>query len=280
MRKRSKPALILSYILLIILAYVMIYPLLWMIGAAFKSNEEIFGTVGILPKHPVFGAFSAGWKGTGQYGFSRYMINTFAMVLPTVAFTVISSTLVGYGFARFQFPFKKALFALMLSTLMLPATVIIIPRYIFFKHLGWLDSYLPFIVPALLGCFPFFNFMMVQFFRGLPLELDESAKLDGCGSFRILVSILLPLCKSAIFSVIVFQFVWIWNDFLNALIYISSVAKYPVALGLRMTMDISTEFDWNQILAMSLVSILPPVVLFFAAQKYFVEGIATTGMKN
>lgn len=122
--------------------------------------------------------------------------------------------------------------------------------------------------------------MMVQFFRGLPVELDESAKLDGCNSFTILIRILLPLCKAAMFSVIVFQFVWIWNDFMNALVYISSVAKYPVALGLRMTMDISSEFAWNQIMAMSVVSILPPVILLFSAQKYFVEGISTTGMKN
>ncbi len=269
-----------SYLLLIILAYIMTYPLFWMIGAAFKSNAEIFGTISLFPKNPVFGAFKAGWKGSGQYGFSTFMTNTFLLVVPTVLFTVLSSVLIGYGFARFEFPFKKTLFIIMLSTMMLPATVIIIPRYIFFKNLGWLNSYLPFIVPAILGCFPFFNFMMVQFFRGLPLELDESGKLDGCNSFTILIRLLLPLTKSAIFSVIVFQFVWTWNDFFNALIYISSVSKYPVALGLRMTMDISTQFDWNQILAMSLTSIAPPIILFFAAQKYFVEGIATTGMKN
>jgi len=281
MIKRKTPlSRFLSYFFLIALAYIMTYPLLWMIGAAFKSNEEIFGTIGLLPKNPMFGAFAAGWKGTGQYGFSTFLYNTFLMVIPTVLFTAISATLIGYGFARFEFPFKKTLFTIMLSTMMLPATVILIPRYIFFRNLGWLDSYLPFIVPAMLGCFPFFNFMMVQFFRGLPLELDESGKLDGCNSFIILRDLLLPLCKSAIFSVIVFQFVWTWNDFLNVLIYISSVAKYPVALGLRMTMDISTEFNWNQILAMSLISIAPPIVLFFAAQKYFVEGIATTGMKN
>jgi len=282
MIKRKTPVTkFLSYFFLIVLAYIMTYPLLWMIGAAFKSNEEIFGTIGLLPKNPMFGAFAAGWKGTGQYGFSTFLYNTFLMVIPTVVFTAVSATLIGYGFARFEFPFKKTLFTIMLSTMMLPATVILIPRYIFFRrNLGWLDSYLPFIVPAMLGCFPFFNFMMVQFFRGLPLELDESGKLDGCNSFIILKDLLLPLCKSAIFSVIVFQFVWTWNDFLNVLIYISSVAKYPVALGLRMTMDISTEFNWNQIMAMSLISIAPPIVLFFAAQKYFVEGIATTGMKN
>ncbi len=280
MLKKKNTSLIISYVILIVLAFIMIYPLLWMVGASFKSNDEIFSTVGLLPKHPVFGAFAAGWEGTGRYGFSTYLLNSFELVLPTVLFTVISGILIGYGFARFDFPLKKFWFALMLSTLMLPSTVIIIPRYIYFKNLGWLDSYMPFWIPALLGCTTFFNYMFIQFFRGLPMELDESAKLDGCNSFRILVQILLPLCKSAIFSAIVFQFVWIWNDFLNTLIYVSSVVKYPVSLGLRMSMDVATEFDWNQIMAMSLISILPPVIIFFAAQKYFVEGIATTGMKN
>ena len=280
MLKKKHSSLIISYVILIVLAYVMIYPLLWMVGASFKSNAEIFSTVGLLPKEPVFGAFKAGWEGTGRYGFSTYLINSFELVLPTVLFTVISGVLIGYGFARFDFPLKKFWFAIMLSTLMLPSTVIIIPRYIYFKQLGWLDSYMPFWIPALLGCTTFFNYMFIQFFRGLPLELDESAKLDGCNSFRILIQILLPLCKSAIFSAIVFQFVWIWNDFLNTLIYVSSVVKYPVSLVLRMSMDIATEFDWNQIMAMSLISILPPVIIFFAAQKYFVEGIATTGIKN
>jgi oligogalacturonide transport system permease protein len=163
---------------------------------------------------------------------------------------------------------------------MLPNTVIIIPRYIFFKKLRWLDSYLPFIAPAILGAFPFFNFMMVQFFRGLPIELDESAKVDGCSSLRTLLQILLPLCKPALFSVVIFQFVWTWNDFFNALIYINSVKKYPVSLGLRMAIDVAAEINWNQILAMSCVTILPPALLFFIAQKYFVEGISTVGLKE
>lgn len=278
---RKKPlALAVSYVLLILLAIVMIYPLLWMVGASFKSNEEIFGTIGILPKNPVHGAFAAGWKGTGQYGFSTFLLNSIKLVVPTVVFTVISAVLVAYGFSRFNFPLKKLLFMLMLSTLMLPSIVLVIPRYIFFKKFGWLDSYLPFTVPALLACNSFFIYMMCQFLRGLPLELDESAKLDGCNSLIILVRILLPLCKAAIFSVMVFQFVWTWNNFLEVLIYVNSISKYPVALGLRLTMDIGSEFDWNQIMAMSIVAIAPPVLLFIVAQKYFVEGIATTGMKN
>jgi oligogalacturonide transport system permease protein len=281
MKKNSKiTGYIFSYLLLILLGYIMVYPLLWMFSAAFKSNQEIFGSFNLIPKEPVFDAYKGGWKGSGQYTFGTFLINTFKLVIPVVFFTVVSSTLVGYGFARFKFPFKKLLFQIMLSTLMLPGTVIIIPRFILFKNLGWLDSYLPFIAPAVLGAFPFFNFMMVQFFRGLPVELDESARMDGCNSFRILSSILLPLCKPAIFSVVVFQFVWTWNDFFGSLIYINSVRKFPVALGLRMSIDISANVNWSQILAMSTISILPPVILFFAAQNYFVEGISTSGIKE
>jgi oligogalacturonide transport system permease protein len=280
MKKNKRLRTIIAYALLLLLGYVMIYPLLWMLGASFKTNAEIFGSVNIIPKEPVFNAFANGWKGSGQYTFGVFLLNTVYLVAPVVFFTVVSSLLVGYGFARFRFPFKKFFFQLMLSTLMLPATVIVVPRYIFFKNIGALDSYWPFIIPAILGSFPFFNFMLVQFFRGVPMELDESAKMDGCGSFTILLKILTPLCKPAIFSVVVFQFVWTWNDFFNALIYISSVSKYPIALGLRMGLDISANISWNQILAMSVLSILPPVLLFFLAQNYFVEGIITTGIKD
>lgn len=278
--KSHDTTVILKYLLLILLGFIMVYPLLWMAGASFKTNQEIFSGPGIFPKNPVFDAYRLGWKGSGQYTFTRFYINTFKLVIPTVFFTLVSSVLVGYGFARFNFPLKKILFMLMLSTLMLPNSVTIIPRFIFFKTLGWLDTYWPFITPAMLGAFPFYNFMMVQFFRGIPQELDESARLDGCNSFNILKYILLPLCKPAIFSVMIFQFISTWNGFFNVLIYINSVSKYPLALGLRMTIDISSQANWNQIMAMSVVSILPPVLLFFGAQKYFIEGIATSGIKG
>jgi oligogalacturonide transport system permease protein len=273
-------SLALKYLGLVLLGIFMLYPLFWMVGASFKTNEEFFSNPGIFPQKPVFDAYVQGWKGSGQFTFTTFFLNTLALVIPTVFFTLASSVCVGYGFARFEFPFKKFLFTLMIATLMLPGTVVIIPRYILFKNLGWLDSYLPFIVPALMGVNVFFNFMMVQFFRGLPRELDESAILDGCGSFRTLTSILLPLCKPAIFSAVIFQFLWTWNDFFNALLFINSVKKYTLALGLRMAIDISAQVNWNQIMAMSVVTILPPVILFFCAQKYFVEGIATTGLKG
>ncbi len=268
------------YILLIGLGIIMIYPLLWVLSASFKSNTEIFASTRLLPSSFAFTAFIDGWKATGQYTFGVYLLNTIKMVVPTVLLTIISSTLVAYGFSRFEFPFKKPLFMIMISTLMLPSSILIIPRYLIFRNLGWLNTYLPFIVPAALACYPFFIYMMVQFLRGLPKELEESANLDGCNSFMTLILILLPLCKPAIISMGIFQFIWTWNDFFNSLIYINSVSKYTLPLALNMTIDATTNIQWNQIMAMALIAMLPCVAVFFACQKYFVEGIATAGLKG
>ena len=168
----------------------------------------------------------------------------------------------------------------MIATLMLPNAVIIIPRYILYRDLGWLDSYLPFTVPALFATYSFFIFMLVQFIRGIPRELDESAFIDGCNSFDILVKIILPLAKPALFSAGIFQFIWRWNDFFNVLVYINSVSKYTLSLALRMSIDITQSVEWNQLMAMSVLTMVPPILIFFFAQKYFVEGIATTGLKG
>lgn len=271
---------IVKNVFLFLFGLALIYPLVWLFFASFKTNDEIFGSLSLLPKSFSWDAYINGWKGSGQFGYGVFLINTFKLVIPTVFFTVVSSSVVAYGFARFNFIGKKPLFALMISTLMLPNTVIIIPRYLQFEKLGWLNSYLPFIVPAIFACYPFFIFMLVQFFRGIPRDLDESAFLDGCSRLRFLVSILLPLSKSALFSVVIFQFIWTWNDFFNSLIYIDSVKRFPLSLGLRMSMDATTSINWNQIIAMSIITIIPPVILFFSAQKHFVEGIATTGIKG
>lgn len=279
MMKRGRRTL--AYLLLILLGFVMVYPLLWMVGASFKQNDEIFASLSLVPqKEWVWTAYRDGWNGIGNATFSLFFVNTFRMVIPTVIFTLVSSTMVAYGFARFRFPGKKLLFTCMIATLMLPNAVIMIPKYILFRNLGWLDSYKPFIIPSIFASSAFLVFMLLQFFRGLPRELDESARIDGCGSMRILVQILVPLCKPALFSAGLFQFIWTWNDFFNVLVYINSVPKYTLALGLRMTLDTQGDVAWNEIMAMSVVSILPCVVLFFSAQKYFVEGIATTGMKG
>lgn len=277
--KRGRKAL--TYLLLVLLGFAMVYPLLWMLGASFKQNDEIFASLSLVPqKEWVWTAYRDGWNSIGNATFSLFFVNTFRMVIPTVIFTLVSSTMVAYGFARFRFPGKKLLFTCMIAILMLPNAVIMIPKYILFRNLGWLDSYKPFIIPSIFASSAFLVFMLLQFFRGLPRELDESARIDGCGSMRILVQILVPLCKPALFSAGLFQFIWTWNDFFNVLVYINSVPKYTLALGLRMTLDTQGDVAWNEIMAMSVVSILPCVVLFFSTQKYFVEGIATTGMKG
>lgn len=276
-RKRNK---ILMYLLLILVGIMMIYPLVWLLFASFKTNEEIFGTTALLPANPVFDSYVEGWKGTGQFSFGVFLKNSFILVVPTVILTLISSVLVGYGFARFHFPGHKILFALMISTMMLPNAVVVIPRYILYNKMGVLNSYDTFYLPAALACYPFFIFMMVQFFKGIPRELDESAKMDGCNSFQTLIHVLLPLSKPSVCSAAIFQSVWTWNDFFNSLIYINSVSKYPVSLGLRMSLDSADAAHWNEIFAMSIVSIIPCVILFFTAQKYFVEGIATSGIKG
>lgn len=268
------------FIMLIIFGVVMIYPLIWMFFASFKSNAEIFGSNNLLPTAYPVDAYTKGWNGIGQYTYTTFFINTLWMVVPTVVFTVLSCAVVAYGFARFSFPLKKILFGIMISTLMLPNAVIIIPRYLLFNKLSWLDTYYPFIVPAIFACYPFFIFMLIQFLRGVPRELDEAASIDGCSSLGIFFRILLPLMKPALFSAGLFQFMWTWNDFFNSLIYINSVKKYPISLGLRIALDSASAVDWNQVMAMSLVSILPLIIIFFFSQRYFIEGIATSGLKG
>jgi len=278
LKKGVKKAL--YYILLLWILTIMCYPIIWLFFSSFKTNTEIFGSNKLLPSSFSLRPYIEGWKGVGNISYGTFFKNTFLMVIPTVFFTVLSSSVVAYGFARFRFPLKRVFFALMLSTLMLPDTVIIIPKYMLFRDFKWLNTYLPFIVPTVFAATPFFIFMLVQFFRGLPRELDESAVIDGCGSLRIFFSILMPLCKPALISAAIFQFIWTWNDFFSSLIYITEVRKFTLSLALRMSSDVQSATSWDKTLAMSVLTIIPPVMIFFFAQKYFVEGISTTGIKG
>ena len=279
-RRKEKIKLVLSYVVIVVIGAALLYPIIWMFFAAFKTNDEIFGSVALLPKSFSFQNFIDGWKSAGIYTYTQYFINSFVMVVPTVLFTLISSSLVAYGFARFRFPLKKQLFGLLIATLMLPNAVIIIPRYTLFNKFGWVDSYLPFWIPAIFACAPFFVYMLIQFMRGIPMDLDESACIDGCGTFRVFWQILMPLMKPALFSAGLFQFLWTYNDYFNSLIYINSVKKFTVSLALRLSLDAESVVVWGKVMAMACVAVLPLIVIFFAAQKYFVEGIATSGLKG
>ncbi len=270
----------LHYVLLTALGLILIFPLIYMFFATFKTSNEIFASMDLLPHEFSLDGYINGWRGVGQTGFMTFILNSFALTLPTVLFTILSSLCVAYGFSRFEFPGKKLFFSIMMALMMLPGAVLIIPRYLLFVRLDWVNSYLPFWIPSLFATSSFFIYMFVQFFRGLPVELDEAATIDGCGSFGVLMHVLLPLCKPAIISAAIFQFIWTWNDFMAQYIYISSVSKYTVSLGLRMAIDGTARIDWSNVLAMSVVAMLPCVLVFLCLQKYFVEGIATSGLKG
>lgn len=278
MKKMS--GMVVQYLIIAIIGIFLLYPIIWMFFATFKTNEEIFGSIKLLPSKFSLQYYIEGWKGRGNISYTQFFINTFKLVIPTVFLTVASCALVAYGFARFKFPGKKILITVLIATLMLPNAVIIIPRYTLYNSFGWINSYLPFYVPALLACYPFFVFMLIQFMRGLPKELDQSAYIDGCGTLRTFVQILLPLMKPALFSAGLFQFLWTYNDYFNSLIFINSVSKYPISLALKLSLDSESVVVWGRMMAMSFVAVLPVMLLFFFAQKYFVEGIATTGIKG
>ena len=280
MRKRHRDGGFVDYLIIAVIGLVLLYPIIWMFFATFKSNEDIFGSTRLLPSVWHFENYVEGWKGSSRLTYTTFFINTFKLVVPTTLLTVASACLAAYAFARFDFPCKGLLFSVLIGLMMLPGAVVIIPRYLLYNQFHWIDTYMPFYIPALLCCNSFFPYMLIQFLRGIPKELDESAYIDGCSTFRTLVSILLPLMKPALFSAGLFQFLWTYNDYFNSLIFISSQKMYPISLALRMSLDSESVVNWGKVMAMAFVAVLPVMLLFFAAQKYFVEGIATSGLKG
>ncbi|CAM4522828.1 MAG: carbohydrate ABC transporter permease [Paenibacillus macerans] len=267
---------------MIMFSLVMIYPVLWWIGASLKTNSEL-ASPNIFPSAPQWSNFVKGWNSVPGHSFSDFYLNTFGLELAVMAATLVSSTLVAFGFGRLNFPLKNLWFSLFMLTLMMPGQVLIIPQYALFHQLGWVNTYWPFIVPHMLAGGAggtFFVFLLIQFVRGIPKELDESAKIDGCSWFGIYLRVVMPLMKPAIVTVMIFCFLWNWDDFLGHLLYLNSVDKYTVSLALRMINDSQSAQEWGQLLAMSLVSIVPATIIFMFLQKYFVEGIATTGIKG
>ncbi len=259
--------------------FIMIYPILWMIFSSLKDSAEIFGTASLLPQTFRFDNYIRGWQGVGGVPFKVFFRNSFFYVILATIGTVFSSAIVAYGFARIKFFGKNFWFACMLLTMILPYQVVMIPQFILFFKIGWVNSFKPLIVPMFLGQ-PFFIFLMIQFIRGLPVELDESAKIDGCGRLRIFTKIIFPLLTPALITTTIFQFYWRWDDFLGPLLYLNKPIFYTVSLALRMFADPMTTTDWGAVFAMGTLSLVPIVMVFILFQKYLVEGISTTGLKG
>jgi len=277
--QRRPLQLLLRYILLIALGLTFIMPFVWIVSTAFKPPSQVYTIPPQwLPRPAILTNFSQGWT---ILNFTRYTMNTLIITVLATLGILISSSLAAYGFARFKAPESAILFAIVISTMMLPSQVTLIPQYVLYSYLGWLNSFKPLILPSFFGVgAAFFIFLLRQFFRTIPRQLDEAAKIDGCGSLRIFLTIVLPLSQPALVTVVIFSVINNWNDFLNQLIYLNSDAKYTIAVGLSFFNSKYGPQQVNLLMAVAFLTLLPILVLFFAAQKYFVQGIVMTGLKG
>jgi len=269
---------VIKHILLIATGFLMIYPLLWMLVSSFRPTDEIFRDTSLIPKGITLANYTYGWSALNQ-PFGHYLINSGIVVLGCIIGNVLSCSLAAYAFARLKFTGRTILFAVMLLTIMIPYHVVLVPQYILFQQFGWVNTFLPLIVPKLLGTDAFFVFLMVQFIRGLPLELDEAARIDGCGHFNTFFRIILPLMVPAVATTAIFTFIWMWNDFLSSLIYLIDPSMYTVPLALRAFLDSTGSSNWGAMFAMSIVSLIPVFLAFLFGQRFLIRGIATTGIK-
>jgi len=263
---------------LIVLGVVMLYPLIWLLMSSLKPTELIFRDVSLIPTEIDLSNYTAGWSAL-QHPFSRYLLNSAVIVLGSLVGNLVSCSMAAYAFARLEFRGRQLWFAIMLMSIMLPIHVIIVPQYVMFSRLGWVNTFLPLIVPKLLATDAFFIFLMVQFFRGIPRELDEAARLDGCGHGRIYLRIMLPLSLPALATTAIFTFIWTWNDFFSQLIFLTRPDMYTAPVALRTFLDSTGQSSWGPMFAMSIVSLVPVFLAFLLGQKYLVKGIATTGIK-
>jgi multiple sugar transport system permease protein len=263
-----------------LIGIVMLYPVLWLLSSSLKPNALIFTEPGLWPREITLNNYVKGWFSVRNANFGTFFWNSAKISLISVLANVITCSMAAYAFARIDFSLKKLWFALLLLTLMLPEQVTLIPKYVLFHGLGWINTILPLIAPKFLAVESFFVFLMIQFIRGLPKELDESATIDGCGYTGIYLRIILPLAVPALITTALFTFIWTWDDFFAPLLYLNSLQQFTVPLGLRLFLDSEGQSNWGGLFAMSALSLLPVVIVFFSSQKYFVEGIATTGIKG
>lgn len=263
------------------LGIIMVYPLLWMIMSSFKETNTIFTTAGtLIPENFVFENYVNGWKGFAKIGFGTFFKNSLFISIVATIGTVFSSSIVAFGFARCNFKGKKILFVAMLLSMMLPAQVLMIPQYLWYQKLNWVGSYFPLTLPYFFAIQGFFVYLMINFIEAIPKELDEAAKIDGCSYYGIYGRIILPLMVPSLITGCIFSFIWRWDDFLSALLYINDSAKYPVSLALKLFSDPGSSSDYGAMFAMATLSILPIVLIFVFLQKYLVEGISTSGLKG
>ena len=264
---------------LLVLA-VVLYPVIWVLGASFKPSREIIGSLELFPTSPILQNFKGLADGIADISIATFFQNSLFYALGSVVGILVSSSLTAYAFARIRFAGRNLMFSLMIGTLLLPYHVLLIPQYVMFQKMELINTYVPLLLGKYLATEAFFVFLMVQFMRNLPRELDEAARLDGCGHLRIYWSIVLPLCRPALITSAIFTFINAWNDFMGPLIYLNEPAKYTVSLGMMMFRDQEGVANYGGMIAMSLVALLPVLAFFLAFQRYLIDGMATSGLKG
>jgi multiple sugar transport system permease protein len=272
----------LRVLVLVVILAVVLYPLLWMVGTSVKSPQEIVNNIGLIPREFTPGNFAIGWS-KFDVSFGRFFLNSAMVAVLVVVGNTVSCLLAAYAFGRLRFRLRGVWFAVMIGTLLLPGHVLIIPQYILFRTLGWVGGdwpYLPLLVPHFLATEAFFVFLMVQFMRGIPRELDEAATIDGASPYRIFQHVVLPLSRPALVTTAIFSFIWTWNDFFRQLVYLSDLKDYTVPVALTLFIDSTSESSVGPMFAMSLLSLIPVFLFFVAFQRMLVEGINTSGLKG
>ncbi|WP_327712035.1 carbohydrate ABC transporter permease [Streptomyces sp. NBC_00464] len=278
--RRRLPGSLAWHIGALALLVVVLYPVVWTIGASFKPSEDIVGALNLFPTDPITDNYHRLADGIADIPIWKFFLNSAYISVGSVIGVVISCSLTAYAFTKVRFAGRNAMFAIMIGTLLLPYHVLIIPQYVMFQKLELINTFTPLLIGKYLATDAFFVFLMVQFMRGLPKELDEAARLDGCGHLRIYWSIVMPLCRPALITSAIFTFIQAWNDFMGPLLYLNEPDKYTVSMGLRMFIDQDAVADYGGMIAMSLVALLPVLAFFLAFQRYLIDGMATSGLKG
>lgn len=270
----------LYHVLIVGAGLAMLYPLLWMLMGAFKDNQEIFQGINFFPNEWRFDNFTQGWSALGAATFGRFFLNSLILVGVNIVANIISCSLTAYAFAKREFRFKKVLFGILLATMMLPMHVTLLPMYVIFNRIGWLNTFYPLTVPNFFAVQGFFVFMMTQFMRGIPKEIDEAAEMDGCKPWQHYLYIIMPMSVPSIVTTAIFTFIWTWNDFFTQMIYITNIRLFPVALALRQFVDATGASNWGGLFAMSVLSLVPLFLIFVFLQKYLIEGVTAGSLKG
>lgn len=279
-KRRSLVKSVVFHVFVLAVAAVILYPALWMLMSSLKPSSEIVGNISLIPEAASLDNFAKALSGIAGVSFWTFFGNSLFLAVMSVIGVVLSATITAYAFARIEFPGRKVWFSLMIATLLLPFHVVIIPQYIMFNELGLVNTFVPLLIGKFLAAEAFFVFLMVQFMRNLPRELDEAARIDGAGHVRIFRSIMLPLMKPPVMTASIFAFIWSWNDFFGPLLYLTKPDLFSLPVALRIYVDQTTTSDYGAQMAMAVLALVPVLLFFVMFQRFIVEGVSTQGLKG